>query len=356
MHTLNLLSPLKIGDLFLSNRMIMTALTRTRASDDFVPTDLMLKYYSQRATAGLIITEGTIVDRGGIGYANTPGIWSEEQVLAWRKIVNEIHSKRGKIFLQLWHVGRISHSLFLDGQLPIAPSPIPANDYVSLVRPKKAFEIPHALTTHEISKVIEMFHHAAMNAKRAGFDGVVIHAGNGYLLDQFLRDYANKRNDKYGGSIENRARLILEIVDAVKTVWDANRVGVNISTRNEINHSANDMADSNPLATFSYLCQELGKRKIAFILNREYQATDGIGKELKKIFGGIYIANEKFDFISGDRAINDGTADAIGFGRLFISNPDLPQRYLTKSPLNPERPEFFFHTSEEGYIDYPAWC
>ena len=353
MNSLHLLSPLKIGDLTLANRMVMAALTRTRASDDFIPTEVMVKYYSQRASAGLIMTEGTVIHRSGIGYANTPGIWNEKQVKAWRKITDEVHAKDGKIFVQLWHVGRISHSLFLEGLLPIAPSPIPASGHVYLLRPKTNYETPHALSTEEVHGVVEMFRNAAQNAKRAGFDGVEIHAANGYLLDQFLRDMANKRNDQYGGSVENRARLILEIVDAVTAIWGSNRVGVNISPRNEVKHEGNDMADSDPLTTFSYLCEQLGRRNIAFLMVREYQSSDSIGKVLKRKFGGIYIANEKFDFASGDQAIQEGNADAIGFGKLFIANPDLPERYLRRAPLNTARSELFFHKSEEGYADYP---
>ena len=286
-----LFQSLKLGALTLPNRIIMAPLTRSRASNPGrVPNDLMVEYYTQRASAGLILTEATSVTPMGVGYANTPGIWSAEQVEGWKKITKAVHDKKGHIFLQLWHVGRISDPMFLNGDLPVAPSAIKPAGHVSLVRPEKEYVTPRALETHEIKDIIESYRKGAENAKLAGFDGVEIHGANGYLLDQFLQDGTNKRTDQYGGSIENRARLMLEVTDAVISVWGADRVGMHLAPRSD----AHDMNDSNPAETFDYVAKELAKRKIAFIFAREYQAADSLGPALKKAFGGVYIANEKF--------------------------------------------------------------
>lgn len=339
---------LKIGSLELKNRIIMAPLTRARAGDVRIPNDLMATYYGQRASAGLILTEATSVTPQGVGYAKTPGIWSREQVEGWKKITKAVHDKGGKIFMQLWHVGRISDPLFLNGELPVAPSAIKAPGHVSLVRPEKAYVTPRALETSEIAGIVEAYRKGAENAKLAGFDGVEIHGANGYLLDQFLSDKTNHRTDQYGGSIENRARLALEVTDAVISVWGADRVGYHISPRGD----SHDVKDSNPLATFSYLVSELGKRKIAFIFAREYEAQDSIGPELKKIFGGVYIANEKFNKESAEKLIQDGKADAVSFGVPFISNPDLPKRLIENLPLNETNFNTLYADGESGYSDY----
>lgn len=346
---MDLFTPLTLGDLELPNRIIMSPLTRCRAGDSRIPNDLMVEYYRQRSTAGLLITEATAVSPMGVGYPGTPGIWSSAMVEGWRKVTDAVHREGGRILLQLWHVGRISDPVYLNGELPLAPSAIQPKGHVSLIRPKKEFVTPRALTTEEIPKVIEEFRQGALNAQAAGFDGVEIHGANGYLLDQFLQDSTNKRTDQYGGPIENRARLHLEVTKAVLSVWPKNRVGMHLAPRGD----AHDMGDSNPLGTFSYLARELGKLEIAFICAREHLGENRIGPELKKAFGGTYIANESFDFATGTKVIHDSEADAVAYGRLFLANPDLPKRFKDGLPLNPPKPELFYADGPEGYTDYP---
>jgi 2,4-dienoyl-CoA reductase-like NADH-dependent reductase (Old Yellow Enzyme family) len=348
--TSSLFKPLQLGTLTLPNRVIMAPLTRARAGVERLPNDLMAHYYGQRATAGLMISEATSVTPMGIGYAHTPGIWSLEQVEGWKKIIKSVHDKSGRIFLQLWHVGRISDPMFLDGELPVAPSAIAPKGNISLVRPEKAYVTPRALETNEIPGIVAAFKKGAENAKLAGFDGVEIHGANGYLLDQFLQDGSNHRTDQYGGSIENRARFFLEVTDAVISVWGAERVGVHISPRGD----SHDIGDSNPLKTFTYLATELGKRKMAFIFSREFQGTDSIGPEIKKAFGGVFIANEKFTKESAENIIDSGLADAVAFGIPFISNPDLPKRFSENLPLNETHFSTLYTQGETGYTDYPA--
>jgi len=344
-----LFDPVTVGDLQLANRIIMAPLTRCRASEGRVPNELMAEYYTQRASAGLILTEATSVTPMGVGYPDTPGIWSDEQVAGWRKITAAVHQAGGKIMLQLWHVGRISDPHYLDGQLPLAPSAIAADGHVSLMRPKKAFVTPRALQTDEIAGIVEAYRLGAENAKKAGFDGVEIHGANGYLLDQFLQDSTNKRTDNYGGSIENRARLMLEVTDAVISVWGAGRVGMHLAPRAD----AHSMGDSQRADTFGYVATELGKRGIAFICAREAQGEDSLGPKLKRQFGGVYISNEKFDKASATKALADGIADAIAFGVPYIANPDLVQRLRADAPLNDAKPELFYSSGAEGYTDYP---
>lgn len=345
-----LFDPLKAGAFSLKNRVVLAPLTRCRASAGRVPNDMMLEYYVQRASAGLILTEATAVTPMGVGYPDTPGIWSEEQVAGWKKITDAVHAAGGTILLQLWHVGRISDPIYLDGKLPVAPSAIAPKGHVSLVRPKKEYVTPRALELSEIPGVIADYRRGAENAKRAGFDGVEVHGANGYLLDQFLQDKTNKRTDAYGGSIENRARLMLEVVDVCIDVWGADRVGLHLAPRGD----SQDMGDSNPLETFGYVATEVGKRKIAFICTREYQGPDSISPELKKRFGGVFIGNEKFTKETAQAAIDAGTVDAVAFGKTFIANPDLPLRFKLDAPLNPPDPESFYGGTEKGYTDYPA--
>ncbi|CAD6526412.1 N-ethylmaleimide reductase [Paraburkholderia kirstenboschensis] len=345
-----LFDPLQIGDLTLSNRIIMAPLTRQRAEEIRVPNALMAKYYAERATAGLIISEATSVTPQGVGYAETPGIWSQEQVEGWKLVTNAVHAAGGKIFLQLWHVGRISDPLFLDGELPVAPSALAPKGHVSLVRPERPYVTPRALELDEIASVVQAFRKGAENAKAAGFDGVEVHGANGYLLDQFLQDSTNKRTDAYGGPIENRARLLLEITDACIDVWGANRVGVHLAPRRD----SHDMGDSDPAATFGYVARELGKRKIAFIAAREALGEDRLGPQLKKEFGGPYIANEKFTKETAQQVLDAGEADAVAWGQLFIANPDLVRRFATNAPLNKPNPATYYARGETGYIDYPA--
>ena len=344
-----LFKSLQVGALTLPNRIIMAPLTRARAGKERIPNDLMAKYYEQRSSAGLILTEATSVTPMGVGYADTPGIWSQDQVEGWKKITNAVHAKGGRIMMQLWHVGRISDPIFLNGELPVAPSAIRPSGHVSLVRPHKEYVTPRALETHEIPGIVEAYRKGAENAKLAGFDGVEIHGANGYLLDQFLQDGTNKRTDQYGGSIENRARLMLEVTDAAISVWGADRVGVHIAPRGD----SHDISDSNPEATFTYLASELGKRKIAFIFAREYKGDDSLGAKIKKAFGGVFIANEKFTKESAEEVINSGHADAVSFGVPFISNPDLPKRFAENLPLNETNFNTLYAPGAEGYTDYP---
>lgn len=346
----SLFDPLKLGDLNLPNRVIMAPLTRTRAHGaGRVPNAMMVEYYRQRASAGLILSEATSVCPMGVGYPDTPGIWSEEQVEGWKAVTKAVHHSGGRIFLQLWHVGRISHPDYLDGQQPVAPSAIAAEGHVSLMRPKQPYPTPRALETHEIPAIIEAYRKGAENAKKAGFDGVEIHGANGYLLDQFLQDSTNHRSDHYGGSIENRARLMLEVTDAVIGVWGKDRVGMHLAPRAD-SHS---MGDSDREAVFTYVARELGARGIAFLCAREYEGEDWLGPKLKQAFGGLYIANEKMTYASASRLVQQGTVDAVAFGKLFIANPDLPQRFAKNMPLNEPDASTFYAEGEHGYTDYP---
>lgn len=346
-----LFDPITIGDLKLPNRIFMAPLTRSRAiGEGRVPNALMVEYYRQRASAGLILTEATAVTPQGVGYANTPGIWSDEQVAGWKQVTEAVHQAGGRIFLQLWHVGRISDPMFLNGELPVAPSTIAANGHVSLVRPKRPYVTPRALDLAEIPGIVAAYRKGAENAKAAGFDGVEIHGANGYLLDQFLQDRTNKRTDAYGGSIENRARLMLEVTDACIDVWGASRVGMHLAPRGD----SHDMGDSSPAETFGYVARELGKRGIAFICAREGLGENRLGPQLKHAFGGIYIANEKMTKATAEHVLEAGEADAVAFGQLFIANPDLPRRFRLNAGLNAPQPETFYHPGPEGYIDYPA--
>jgi 2,4-dienoyl-CoA reductase-like NADH-dependent reductase (Old Yellow Enzyme family) len=346
----HLLDPLELGSLHLPNRVIMAPLTRLRGTVDHVPTPVIAEYYAQRASAGLIISEGTPVGPLGVGYAQVPGIWSEQQTEQWKHITDAVHEAGGRIFAQIWHVGRVSHSMFLHGQKPVAPSAIAPAGHVSIVRPEVTFETPHALTLEEIAGVIEQFRQGAANAKAAGFDGVEIHGANGYLLDQFLHAGSNHRTDKYGGPIENRARFMMEVAEAASSVFGADRVGMHLAPRGDVM----SMDDPNPRELFLYVAEELGKRKLAFLLAREYEAPGWLGPELKQAFGGVYMANEKFTQASADAAIARGDCDAVAFGKLFIANPDLPERFAAHAELNAPNPATFYTHGAEGYVDYPA--
>ena len=345
-----LFDPIKVGALTLPNRIIMAPLTRARSGVERAPGPLVAEYYAQRASAGLIISEATSVTPVGVGYADTPGIWSDEQVAGWKLTTDAVHKAGGLIYMQLWHVGRISHSMFLDGAPPVAPSAVAAKGDVSLVRPAQAYPTPRALDLHEIAEVVEAYRKGAENAKRAGFDGVELHGANGYLLDQFLQDGSNQRTDAYGGSIENRARLMLEAVDAAISVWGADRVGLHLAPRGD----AHDMGDSDLTATFSYVAKAMRERGIAFLFAREHVAPDSIGPLLKDLFGGVYIANEGLDGESGQALLDAGKADAISDGKLFIANPDLPARLKAAAPMNPLVPETIYTPDASGYTDYPA--
>ena len=346
-----LLDPLKIGDLELPNRILMAPLTRNRSTGPGrVPNAMMRDYYAQRASAGLILSEATSVAPAGVGYPHTPGVWSDEQVEGWRNVVEGVHAAGGRIFLQLWHVGRISDPSYHDGALPVAPSAIAPRGNVSLVRPQRPYVAPRALKTEELEDVVEAYRHGARNAKKAGFDGVEVHGANGYLLDQFLQDSANKRDDGYGGSIENRARLLLEVTDAVVSVWGAGRVGVHLAPRGDMH----DVGDSNLPATFGHVARELGKRSIAFLCARESTKAPRLGPDLKTAFGGVYIANEGFSRDDAEATIEAGEADAVAFGKLFIANPDLPRRFSLGAPLNAWNADTFYSEGPVGYTDYPV--
>ena len=344
-----LATPLRVGALDLPNRVIMAPLTRCRAGEGRVPTDLMVTYYEQRASAGLILSEATAVTPMGVGYASTPGIWSAAQVEAWRKITAAVHAKGGRIFLQLWHVGRISDPHYLDGATPVAPSAIAPEGHVSGIRPEKPYVQPRALELSEIAGVVECYRQGAINAKEAGFDGVEIHGANGYLIDQFLASNSNHRTDTYGGSVENRVRFLLEVTDAVVGVWGADRVGVHLSPRGGFS----DIDDSDPLATYVYAARELGQRGIAFLFVRESLVAPRVAPAMKAAFGGPFILNESIDPEQASALIEAGEADAISWGRLFIANPDLPERLIQGAELNAPIPETFYGSTEQGYTDYP---
>ena len=343
-----LFDPIKIGALDLPNRIVMAPLTRTRASAGRVPNAMMAEYYVQRASAGLILTEATSVTPMGVGYPDTPGIWSPEQVEGWKLVTKAVHAAGGRISLQLWHVGRISDPVYLDGALPVAPSAIAPAGTVSLVRPQKPFVTPRALETHEIPGIVEAYRKGAENALAAGFDGVEIHGANGYLLDQFLQDSSNHRTDQYGGPVENRARLMLEVTDAVVGVWGADRVGMHLNLRAD-SHS---MGDSDLGGTFRYVARELDKRHIAFIVGRESLVSPRIAPIVREAFGGVFIANDKFTQETAEDLLANGEADAVAFGKLFISNPDLPERFRNKAQLNEWDVNTFYSAGPKGYTDY----
>lgn len=345
----SLFDPIRIGELSLPNRIVMAPLTRCRAGDTRVPNALMAEYYAQRASAGLIISEATSVSPMGVGYAGTPGIWSDQQVEGWKLVTKAVHDAGGRILLQLWHVGRISDPSFLDGALPVGPSPIAAPGHVSILRPMRPFVTPRALELSEIPGVIESFRKGAENAERAGFDGVEIHGANGYLLDQFLQSGSNARTDDYGGPIENRARLMMEVAEAAISVWGPGRVGMHLAPRGDIH----GMGDANLPETFGYVARELGRRKVAFLCARESLGEQRLGPRLKEAFGGAYIANEKFTKATAQQVLDSGEADAVAFGQLFIANPDLVLRFATDAALNTPDPTTFYGAGPEGYVDYP---
>lgn len=350
-----LFDPLQIGSLRLPNRIVMAPLTRLRAADPVhVPNALMAEYYTQRASAGLLISEGVPVSPDGVGYQNVPGLWTDEQVSGWKQVTDAVHRAGGRIVAQLWHVGRVSDPSLLNGRTPVAPSAIAPAGNVSLLRPQRPFVVPRALTVDEIRQVVADFGRAAANARAAGFDGVTIHAANGYLLDQFLQDGSNVRDDAYGGSIENRARILLEVTDAVTAVWDASRVGVHLAPRSP-SHS---MADRQPAQTFGYVAQALGQRGIGFLFVREAPGEGALLPQLKQAFGGAVIANDGFDQDAAQAVLDRGDADAVAFGRAYIANPDLVERLAQRAALNALDPATLYGAPDgppaRGYVDYPT--
>ncbi|QBX34500.1 alkene reductase [Paracoccus liaowanqingii] len=346
----SMFDPVTLGAVTLRNRIVMAPLTRSRSGAARIPNDLMVDYYRQRSGAGMILSEATSVTPMGVGYEATPGIWNDEQVAGWSKVTQAVHERGGLIFLQLWHVGRISDPQLLGGQLPVAPSSIQPAGHVSLLRPIRDYVTPRALTTEEIPGVVEAFRKGAENARRAGFDGVEIHAANGYLIDQFLQDRSNTRTDQYGGSIENRVRFLNEIADAVIGVWGADRVGVHLAPRGD----SHDIGDSDARALFTHVARQMRDRGVAFLCLREHLGPDSLMGEIRDAFGGPVIANEGLTFDSATDLLAGDKADAVAFGRDFIATPDLPERFRKGLPLNDQDPSTFYAGGAEGYVDYPT--
>ena len=345
-----------LGPLRLPNRIVMAPMTRNRAGTGHVPTAIVARYYEQRASAGLVLTEATQVAPEGVGYPNTPGIHSSEQVAGWRRVTDLVHRAGGRIFLQLWHVGRVSHPLFQPGGgLPVAPSAVAPAGQVYTVNGMMPFETPRALTSGEIPEIVEQFRLGAANALAAGFDGVEIHAANGYLPDQFLRDGTNRRTDAYGGSVENRARFLLDIVRSVIGVWGPDRVGVRLSP----NGTYNDMTDSDPLKTFGHVIGELDQLGIVYVHLVEASETDARNggsmvptAHLRRLFRRTLIVNGGYDRQRADAVIRSGVADLVSFGKAFLANPDLPRRLKIGAALNAPDAETFYGGGEKGYVDY----
>ncbi|WP_235685883.1 MULTISPECIES: alkene reductase [Corallococcus] len=356
---MKLLSPVQLGRLELKNRLVMAPMTRSRAlATGNVPNPLAVTYYVQRASAGLIVTEGTQVSPQGVGYIRTPGIHSPEQVEGWRKVTEAVHAAGGRIFAQLWHVGRVSHPDFHDGALPVAPSAIRFEAEVFTHKGRVPTVTPRALETAELPGVVEQFRSAAVNALEAGFDGVELHGSNGYLLDQFLRDGSNQRTDAYGGSIENRARFPLEVARAVAGVWGADRVGYRLFPQQ---FPYVGMSDSTPVETFTHIARELGRLGLGYLHVTEPVSGDTVPSPdqritplLRKVFPGTFIVNGGYDARAGEAAVAAGEADLVAYGTPFLANPDLPERFRLESPLNPPDRATFFSGEERGYTDYPA--
>jgi len=354
---MNLFSPLSIGGISLKNRIIMAPMTRCRSVHEHCANDMMAAYYAQRASAGLIITEATMVSPMSIGYPCTPGIYTAEQVGAWKQVTKAVHDKGGKIFVQLWHVGRISHPSFLGGELPVAPSAIAPAGQLFTFDGMQDFVTPRPLGTEEIPGIVSQYVTAAENAVAAGFDGVEVHGANGYLVDQFLRDGTNHRNDDYGGSVEKRSRFLLEIVEGISNAIGAGRTGVRLSPSGTFN----DMSDSDPETHFTYILNRLSSFKLAYV--HIVDALEGDirhgakvveSARLRAAYEGVLIFAGGYDKARGNAAINGGVADAVAFGALYIANPDLPERFLADAPLNTPDPGTFYTQDEKGYLDYPV--
>lgn len=355
---MDLFSPFKLGPLLLPNRIVLSALTRCRAVEGNVPNPLAITYYTQRAGAGLMLTEATQVTPLGQGYPNTPGIHSREQVAGWKKITDAVHQSGGRIFLQLWHVGRVSHPDFHGGSLPVAPSALPVDGELFTPLGKKKIVVPRALELSEIPQVVEQFRQGAQNAKEAGFDGVEIHGANGYLLDQFTKDGANHRTDDYGGTLEKRLRFPLEVADAVLGIWGADRVGYKIAPY--FDHYS--MSDSDPVKTFTRLARELSDRGLAYLdiaegvsgPRKPPAGTVLLAPLLRDLFKRALMVNGGYDLELGNETIAKNGADLVAYGTLFLANPDLPERFRKKAPLNPADPSTYYGGGEKGYTDYPT--
>lgn len=353
--SVSLFTPLQLGPYTLANRLVMAPLTRNRAGAGNVPQPINVEYYRQRATTGLIISEGSQISPSAVGYPATPGIHSPEQVAGWKQVTDAVHARGGRIFLQLWHCGRVSHpSLLPDNALPVAPSAIAPVGQAFTYQGPQPFVTPRALETGEIPGIVEDYRKAAQNALAAGFDGVEIHAANSYLLDQFIRDGSNRRTDAYGGGLENRCRLLLEVTAAVAGVWGANRVGVRVSPINGFN----GMHDSDPQQTFNHVASALSPLGLAYLHGMEgsigAEAPPAFDfAEMRRCFKGTYIANAGYDKARAEAALASGYADLVAFGVLFIANPDLPERFAKNAPLNAPDPSTFYGGGEKGYTDYP---
>lgn len=352
-----LFKPLKAGALTLPNRIIMAPLTRGRATEDAVPTPLMTEYYTQRATAGLIIAEATAVSPLGYGWVRAPGIWTATHVSGWQAVTAGVHKAGGRIFLQLWHMGRVSHPDFLGGRTPVAPSAIAAEGNAATPQGSKPYVVPHPLTAEEIKATVADYKHGATLAKEAGFDGVEIHGANGYLIDEFLRDSANRRTDAYGGSAARRARFLCEVAEAVCGVWGPARVGVRLSPKNPYK----SMSDTDPAQTFTTAAQLLNPFNLAYLHTMEplpghRLAAEGprVTPAIRQVYKGVLITNGGYTQELGETAIAAGAADAIAYGVPFIANPDLVARFRAGAALNAADPSTFYTHEAKGYTDYPA--
>ena len=353
--SLDLLAPVHVGPYTLANRVVMAPMTRNRAGPGNVPGDINVEYYRQRAPAGLIVTEGSQVSPQGLGYPGTPGIHGAEQVAGWRRVTDAVHAEGGRIFLQLWHVGRMSHpSLQADGALPVAPSAIRPEGEAVTLEGLQPFVTPRALEAEELPGIVEQHRLGALNALEAGFDGVEIHAANGYLLDQFLRDGTNRRTDAYGGPLDNRARLLLDVTEAVAGVWGAARVGVRLSPIN----SFNSMADSRPEETFPYVAGRLDDYDLAYLHVVEGDFADASKTfewgSMRRAFTGTYMVNGGSGQERANAALAAGAADLVSFAKPFLANPDLVARFAKGAPLNEPDQSTFYGGDEKGYTDYPA--
>lgn len=352
----DLFSPVKLGSIAMSNRMVMAPLTRNRSSMEGVPQDINVTYYEQRATAGLIITEATPISAMGHGYPLLPGIYTDAQVDGWKKVTDAVHAKGGKIVIQLWHVGRISHPTLLNGATPVAPSPVKPAGKAFTFNGLVDYVEPRALDASELPGIVADYIQASKNAIKAGFDGVEIHSANGYLLDQFLRDGSNKRSDIYGGSIENRARFLMEVTKAVVDATGSDKVGLRLSPVNPFN----DMKDSNPQAVFNYVTEQLNQFNLAYLHVVEGGIHGGGVADafdfdaMRKLCKSPYMANLSYDKVRGNAAIASSHADAVAYGVPFIANPDLVERFRQDAPLNEADSKSFYGGTEKGYTDYPT--
>lgn len=358
--TIDLFTPLQLGELHLSNRIVMAPMTRLRAVDS-IPTPLMATYYAQRASAGLIITEATMVSPLSNGYMNCPGIYSNAQMAGWQTVTEAVHAAGGKVFLQLWHSGRIAHPALLNGELPVAPSAIAAQGTLHTPIGKVELAVPRALETDEIPEIVQQFQQAARNAIQVGFDGIELHGAFGYLIDQFLQDGSNQRTDEYGGSIANRARFLLEVVAAVTEVWGQGRVGIKLSPSNRFY----GIKDSDAIATFSYVLESLNSFNLAYVHLMEPNTTDleadavinPVLPTFRPVYQGTIITNGGYDKAKGNAVLSSGEAALVSYGQLFIANPDLPQRFERDLGCNP--PDFKTvygvgnQNLDQGYTDYP---